>query len=61
MVPWLAKELEPNRKLLPHYLPSIFHGASVSAGSLRLHSGFAKRYEVTMEYWYGISVNKNRF
>jgi hypothetical protein len=27
--PWLARELEPNRKLFLDYLPSILHGALV--------------------------------
>jgi len=35
--PWLAMELEPNRKLFPDHLPSIrqsiLHGALVGAGS----------------------------
>jgi len=29
-----ARELEPNKKLFPDYLPFIFHGALVDAGSL---------------------------
>ncbi len=32
--PWLARELEPNRKLFPDRLPFILHGALVGAGSL---------------------------
>ncbi len=34
MVPWLARELELNRKLFPHHLPFILHGALVGAGWL---------------------------
>ncbi len=32
--PWLATELEPNRKLFPDHLPFILPGALVGAGSL---------------------------
>jgi len=37
---WLARELEPNRKLFSDQLSSILHGALVGAGSLwtGLHS-----------------------
>jgi hypothetical protein len=32
--PWLARELESNRKLFPDHLPFILHGALVGPGSL---------------------------
>jgi hypothetical protein len=37
-------ELEPNRKLFPDHLPSIFHGALVGAGSGLLDEGYALEF-----------------
>jgi hypothetical protein len=42
LLPWLARELEPNRKLFLDNFPSIPHGALLSAHSLNSQSKYWK-------------------
>jgi len=54
--PWLARELEPNRKLFPDNLPSILYGALV--GGIRLVLGTATFFLISIRSNCGVLFSR---